>query len=407
MLLGFAEGGGTLAGEYTLTPILSYDKENYLAPTLDAVKMVINKQIVPLQYQISVEYDGTAHSLTSSDTRYSFVIDREIRNAGEYTVTAKLADEVNYAFPDGDSVTVSVMPRVISLTVTEAGILSDGALSNVKYEITGGSVIEGEELSVSPVLIDGVVTLTTENKNYALSVIGYEPTSPSRHLGDLKVALIAMGIALLVLSLAALVYVGRRRIFSKFFVSATAIAEKSPPLPPVKITDLDTLYEKKQDSEPKAEEKEEKEEKQEESPTEETQSEPDTGASDLMERAEKIGKVEIDMEKADSLITDALARDLIKRSVNPVRTQGHEKCVINVDTLSEYFYPGERVDINALKKRGLVSQTAFFVKVLARGRVDKPLSVYANEFTPAAVKMIVLSGGEAVRAQTVKKLRQR
>jgi ribosomal protein L15 len=122
----------------------------------------------------------------------------------------------------------------------------------------------------------------------------------------------------------------------------------------------------------------------------------------LMERAEKIGKVAVDMEKADNLITDALARDLVKRSEGAIKTTGVERGVINVDTLSEYFYPGERVDINILKRRGLIPNSVSYLKVLARGRIDKPLSVYANEFTPAAVKMIVLCGGEAIKAQTVR-----
>ena len=205
-----------------------------------------------------------------------------------------------------------------------------------------------------------------------------------------------MGISLFVLSLAAIVYVGRRRIFAKFILTQSAAPEKPDVLPPVKIIDVKQSMTEKSEPAPSNDEKEEKSEPS------DTPSEPLEPSSDLMERAEKIGKVEIDMEKADSLITDALARDLIKRAESPIGTSGHEKCVINVDTLSEYFYPGERVDINALKKRGLISRTSFFVKVLARGRIDKPLSVYANEFTPAAVKMIVLSGGEAVRAQTVK-----
>ena len=108
------------------------------------------------------------------------------------------------------------------------------------------------------------------------------------------------------------------------------------------------------------------------------------------------------LKKDAEEINDALAKDLIKRADAPIRTGGSERSVINVDTLSEYFYPGERVDINSLKRRGLVPRSVSYIKVLARGRVDKPLSVYANEFTPAAVKMIVLSGGEAIRAHTVR-----
>jgi ribosomal protein L18E len=35
--------------------------------------------------------------------------------------------------------------------------------------------------------------------------------------------------------------------------------------------------------------------------------------------------------------------------------------------------------------------------------IDKPLTVYANDFSLTAVKMIALSGGESVKVVTVKK----
>lgn len=399
-LLGFCEVGAVSVGEYSFTPLLSYDSENYTEPTIEPAKMVINKQIIPSPSKISVKYDGTSHTPNSENPLYTLVFDSEIRGVGEYVGAAVLSDDKNYAFSDGGNITVIVLPREIYVTVSDAKMLSDGAFSDVKYEITDGSVIDGDELALTPVVIDGAVSLTTANKNYVLLVTPGKLISTSRALGDLKVALITIAIALFVVLIAYLLYVGRRRIFGKLYATASLAPQVQLKAALPKII------------EEKAEETvEEVAEEVTEEITGETEAECDPepaedkekdNSNDLMERAEKIGKVEIDMEKADSLITDALARDLIKRAEGAIKTSGNERSIINVDTISEYFYPGERVDINVLKRRGLIPPSVSFIKVLARGRIDKPLSVYANEFTPAAVKMIVLSGGEAVKAQTVK-----
>jgi ribosomal protein L18E len=212
-------------------------------------------------------------------------------------------------------------------------------------------------------------------------------------MGDAVIALITVGAALAVMLIAALLYLKRDRVF-KGFMRAAAYSPQSVNTAPSRNESVRVepekpgITEKSPEAFPESEESNEDIEQM--------------RVNDLMERAEIIGKVEIDMEKADSLITDALAKDLLKRADAPIRTGGCERAVVNVDTLSEYFYPGERVDINILKRRGIIPDSVSFIKVLARGRVDKPLSVYANEFTPGAVKMIVLSGGEAVKAQTVR-----
>lgn len=393
-LSGFAESTCINAGEYHLTPILSYDTENYAVPTPETVKMVINKQIVSSPSDFSVEYDGRSHNPMSENALYSLAYTGDIRSVGKYEVRVVLSDGENYELSDGDCILVSVLPRKIYITVSEAVMLSDGSLTDVMYEITEGSVVEGEELSFVPEMSDDGVTLKCNNANYELIVTPGEVIESRRALGDLKVVLITVGIALLLLLIAALIYGGRRRIFRRYIIAATPAPLKESAPAPVKIIDIMP--------EPQREEAKKEEDalpKKEEEPTDD---DGDKGANDLMERAEKIGKVEIDMEKADELITDALAKDLVKRAEKAIRTTGCERSVINVDTLSEYFYPGERVDINILKRRGLIPQDVSFLKVLARGRVDKPLSVYANEFTPAAVKMIVLSGGEAVKAQTIR-----
>ena len=50
----------------------------------------------------------------------------------------------------------------------------------------------------------------------------------------------------------------------------------------------------------------------------------------------------------------------------------------------------------------LIPEDTAYLKVLASGSIDKPLTVYANEFSLCAVKMIALAGGQAIKVSTVK-----
>ena len=50
----------------------------------------------------------------------------------------------------------------------------------------------------------------------------------------------------------------------------------------------------------------------------------------------------------------------------------------------------------SLKQKGLVPKSARAVKILARGSLNKPLTVIAQDFSTSAVKMITLTGGHAM-----------
>ena len=52
--------------------------------------------------------------------------------------------------------------------------------------------------------------------------------------------------------------------------------------------------------------------------------------------------------------------------------------------------------INSLKDKKLIDKNVCFVKVLARGIIDKPLIVKAQDFSLDAAKMIQLTGGKVV-----------
>ena len=75
--------------------------------------------------------------------------------------------------------------------------------------------------------------------------------------------------------------------------------------------------------------------------------------------------------------------------------------IVNVDTLSEYFDDGEKATLESMKERiPFLSKKATYVKVLARGRLNKELEVEADDFSLDAVKMIVLAGGRVYRTQS-------
>lgn len=102
--------------------------------------------------------------------------------------------------------------------------------------------------------------------------------------------------------------------------------------------------------------------------------------------------------EVDTLMQDEVAVHLVE-SEGGVSDKSRQS-IINIDTLSEYFESGEVVTLDEIKKRikGFNKQTTY-LKVLARGTLNKALTVEADSFSLQAVKMIVLTGGKAVRKQ--------
>lgn len=73
------------------------------------------------------------------------------------------------------------------------------------------------------------------------------------------------------------------------------------------------------------------------------------------------------------------------------------RAIINIDTLAQNFAAEDVVTLDALKEKKLVPSGAGSLKVLARGLLDKPLTVEADDFSIDAVKMILLTGGRPVK----------
>ena len=103
----------------------------------------------------------------------------------------------------------------------------------------------------------------------------------------------------------------------------------------------------------------------------------------------------VTITEAKQLITDESALEYVQveESNNDNKTYT-KKDIINLDVLSKNFAADELVNLDILKEKNLISKKVDFVKVLARGVLDKPLIIEAQDFSIDAVKMIVLTGGE-------------
>lgn len=106
----------------------------------------------------------------------------------------------------------------------------------------------------------------------------------------------------------------------------------------------------------------------------------------------------VSVGEAETLISDATAKELIALAdVKEARVAPGKRTYVNLDTISAHYREGETVDLQSLKERGLIDKKASACKVLARGSLDKSLTVEAADFSLPAIKMIVLTGGRVVR----------
>ncbi len=105
----------------------------------------------------------------------------------------------------------------------------------------------------------------------------------------------------------------------------------------------------------------------------------------------------VSAEEADSLISDSsIPSMLVISESNSGICRGCKKTFVNIDTISDNFSAGDTVSLKELKEKRLIPQSACYLKVLARGVLDKPLVIKAQSFSNNAVKMIALTGGTAV-----------
>ncbi len=106
---------------------------------------------------------------------------------------------------------------------------------------------------------------------------------------------------------------------------------------------------------------------------------------------------EVSVAEANEALEDDTAAVFVEQAVRYAdRTK---QGIINIDTLAAYFKGGEYVTLDEIRKRIKGYEKVTYIKVLARGKLNEPLTVEADEFSIEAVKMIVLTGGKVLRTR--------
>ncbi len=351
--------GFIYAGEYTVYAVFNYDTRNYEQPSLPAHTVTVAKQTVSLPSPGSVEYDGTPHTASLVDSPlFSSGEMPTATNVGAYPITLTLTDPDNYTFGASDTAVVYfvIIPRHITVTVSDADWYFFDEDISPTWEITAGSLVGGDALDLI-FRIDGDMILAEfGNPNYDVFV---HPGTVHRHRSlspSATSALLLVILVLVTLTLGLVAILKNRHRIACVCASSGRSKDADGGMPPV-------------------------------------------DPAPIPEGKDDIATV-VDVEYADTAITNALAKDLIRRD-DDIATNGTRHGIVNVDTLSRSFSAGDRVDINTLKSHSLIPYDTAYIKVLARGMIDKPLYVYANDFSLSAVKMIALSGGKAVKVNTV------
>lgn len=138
-----------------------------------------------------------------------------------------------------------------------------------------------------------------------------------------------------------------------------------------------------------------------EAPTADLQAEEVPAADDAAETAEAAapaGETDSEGEAAPGVVPPpsvSVRREAVRRE--PASAGKGKRGIVNIDSLSRAFAPNDVVNLETLRKKKIVSPKVSSVKVLARGVLDKPLIVEANDFSMDAVKMILLTGGKVRR----------
>ena len=374
-------GGGRDVGEYTVSVTFFYDEDNYSQPSVSPCRIRITPLTVSLPMLPSLVFCGSAIEIISPSELYD-VYYGEIINAGVYTVTLRLKDGKNHIFETGGDVaevaltverlSVPIKAEDLTLYLFERERMPD-------FRFTDGEHSE-KELDIYYMVENGFIYILSGNENYVIEsapvrVIRINRLSPSLRWWVLLIVFVNIILLLDVIIL--IKYKGRildmlarircKRYFEREAEVSALVNTQAydDPLmqgshyPDIKlneISDAEDVFIKNEDE-----------------------------------------VMTVNVQRADSLISDSLAKSLLRREREVVYTSGNKKSVVNVDILSESFSSGDVINVNDMKDKHIVSQDTLSVKVLARGRIDKPLLVKANAFSLAAVKMIALSGGEAIK----------
>lgn len=400
------------AGEYTVCATLSFDSENYDAPRVLSRRVRVLRAEVAVPTLPSAVYDGTPQfpQLPASPF-YTATFEDNARHAGCYTVTLRLWDAENYRFvgsEEGETTEIFflVLPRKLVYTLADVIRYRDGTLTQPVPTLTDGEILEGEDPLLHMEETADRFLLSAKNPDYTVETVGGE-IRPTEKLSPATVRTIFFFVLLALLLLLSLLFLFSKREEIRCRVAWRAEKKKSRLPAGERASERAThagMAKELLTEDARAAETEEKTEAETPLPSEDTPREEeknDRKDDAAEEEKERAGTDAVGVATADALITDALARELLSSEETTVISAGSRRGVVNVDTLSRSFDGGDRVDINLLKEKTLIPYDTGYLKVLARGVIDKPLTVYADDFSLQAVKMIALTGGEAVRARTV------
>ncbi|MBO5908183.1 MAG: uL15 family ribosomal protein, partial [Clostridia bacterium] len=361
-IIGYEGNGEREVGEYRVGAIIEYDTENYEAPIMPTGIYTIAKNSVCVPILESLVYNGSMQVPTLFSDLY-YTADEGAVGVGKYMLTLTLIDSKNYEFEGGRisvDVPFSIIPAPITIKLSNTEKYWFEKIVAPSFEVIEGEVYSSDELGMRWFVDGGRVSAVFDNDNYLVTVIdGVHSIHCGFSREGRSVFFIILIISVAVILTVIIIFTGRDKL--KNFIAILRC-----PLSPVSKAPVD-----------------------------------DRSAVELTPTTrEEI--LSMDIERADGLISDSLAKDLVRSEGIVIETEGNKKRIINVDTLSESFSAGDRVDINLLKEKSLVPYDTAYIKVLARGMIDKPLTVYANDFSLSAVKMIALTGGEAVRVVTLR-----
>jgi len=100
------------------------------------------------------------------------------------------------------------------------------------------------------------------------------------------------------------------------------------------------------------------------------------------------------LEKAKEY-PDGFAAQLLEMVEDNEYQEKFIKTSLSIADLEKNFKDGDIVDIDKVRELGLGAKNSNFLSIKESKKMSKKLKVYANEYTPDAVKLICLSGGEA------------
>ena len=134
-----------------------------------------------------------------------------------------------------------------------------------------------------------------------------------------------------------------------------------------------------------------------EEPVETAEAEPEVIEEPVEEVEEDEG---ISVQDASDKMSDEEAKASVEVEIitKPVR-KGGKSAIVNIQSLSKNYSAGEVVNLESLREKNLIAKNVVYVKILAKGSLNKALTVEADDFSLEAVKMIVLTGGRAIRTK--------